>query len=110
MIGNVVINTSFGQLVGFENHSGQTYLEPEQEHLGEVITGFGNDPISKVEGAIVNNCFGTYLHGPVLPKNPHFADELIKRAVKRRFGITTLRPLDDSLEHRAHRVAASRPQ
>ncbi|MBI5157209.1 MAG: glutamine amidotransferase [Acidimicrobiia bacterium] len=110
MIGNVVVDSPWGSLVGFENHSGRTRLDPGQASLGRVRRGFGNDDTSGFEGAVVGNCFGTYLHGSVLPKNPGFADELIRRALRRRTGTDPdLAPLDDAVEERAAAVAASRP-
>jgi CobQ-like glutamine amidotransferase family enzyme len=108
MIGNMVVDTPYGRLVGFENHSGQTILEPEQPALGKVKKGFGNDPKSRREGAVSGSAIGTYLHGPVLPKNPHLADHLILTAIKRRWGVQELEPLDDALALRAAKVAASR--
>lgn len=110
MIGNVVISTSFGTLVGFENHSGKTNLFDGQEALGKVLKGYGNNSSSGFEGAVRNNSFGTYLHGPLLPKNPQFTDELLLRALQRKYGKASLEPLNDSLEHQAARVARSRPQ
>ncbi len=110
MIGNILIDTPFGELVGFENHSGQTLLEDGQEVLGKVIKGFGNNDHDRLEGAVYKNVFGTYLHGPLLPKNPTFADELISRALLRRYGESELKALDDSLEHKAAAIAKSRPQ
>lgn len=110
MIGNVVVDSPFGRLVGFENHSGQTMLEPGQADLGKVKKGFGNNAKSKLEGAVTNNVIGTYLHGPILPKNPHLADYLILAALKRRYGVTELEPLDDHWELRAAAVAFGRPQ
>lgn len=111
MIGNVVIETSrFGQLVGFENHSGQTILEGDQPPLGRVITGYGNTPKSGFEGAILKNAIGTYLHGPVLPKNPVLADSLLLAALSRKYDVKILESLDDQLETVAARVAADRPQ
>lgn len=107
MVGNLVADTSFGELVGFENHSGQTVLDSGQEPLGTVIKGYGNNANSKNEGAITKNVFGTYMHGPVLPKNPRLADELINRALARR-GIARLKPLDDELEHQTAAVAKTR--
>lgn len=101
MIGNVLVDTEFGELVGFENHSGKTILDKEQRALGRVIKGSGNNGISGEEGAVANNTFGSYLHGPLLPKNPIFADELIRRAVERKYGHSELEPLDDSLENAA---------
>lgn len=110
LIGNIVIESPFGRLVGFENHSGQTLLEPEQQSLGRVLKGYGNDLKSHQEGAITNNVIGTYLHGPILPKNPTLADHLLLTALNRRHGLTKLAPLDDSLERAAARSAAERPQ
>jgi len=110
MIGNIVIDSPFGRLVGFENHSGQTILEPGQEPLGKVRKGSGNNPGSRQEGAITNNAIGTYLHGPVLPKNPALADHLLLAALKRRYNVTELAPLDDKLEHLAAKSATGRPR
>jgi CobQ-like glutamine amidotransferase family enzyme len=110
MIGNIAVESPFGKLVGFENHSGQTVLDADQEPLGRVTKGFGNNPQSGFEGAIKNNVIGTYMHGPVLPKNPALADHLILAAVRRRFGVEQLTNLSDELEHRAAAVALARPQ
>jgi CobQ-like glutamine amidotransferase family enzyme len=109
MIGNVTVESPFGRLVGFENHSGQTTLEEGQQALGSVTKGFGNNPESGHEGAIEDNVIGTYLHGPVLPKNPQLADHLLGLALKKQ-GVTDLKPLVDTLEMDAARVAAGRPQ
>lgn len=110
MIGNVVVATPWGDLVGFENHSGRTRLDPGQEPLGRVKKGYGNNETRRDEGAVIGNCFGTYLHGSLLPKNPGFADELLSRALRRRYGAGfALAPLDDTLERRAARMAAQRP-
>ena len=110
MIGNVVVATPWGDLVGFENHSGRTLLDPGQASLGRVKKGYGNNETRRDEGALTGNCFGTYLHGSLLPKNPAFADELLARALRRRHGAgLTLEPLDDRLEHLAARAAARRP-
>jgi CobQ-like glutamine amidotransferase family enzyme len=110
MIGNIIVESDFGRLVGFENHSGQTLLEASQKTLGKVVQGFGNDGESEYEGAMVNNTFGTYLHGPMLPKNPTFTDHLILTALRNRYGVEELKPLQDDLENSAAKVAASRPQ
>lgn len=110
MIGNVIIDSEFGQIVGFENHSGKTKLNESQQPLGNATKGFGNDGSSGFEGARVNNTFGTYMHGPVLPKNPSFTDYLILTALKNKYGVTELKPLDDQLEEAAHKSASSRPQ
>lgn len=109
MIGNITVDSPFGRLVGFENHSGQTTLEHLQKPLGRVEKGYGNNPESGYEGALTRNAIGTYMHGPLLPKNPRLADHLI-RAALRRHGVTELAPLDDSLELSAARVAAGRPR
>ena len=110
MIGNIVIESELGQLVGFENHSGQTSLEPGQRSLGQVRQGYGNNPVSGQEGAWSNAAIGTYLHGPVLPKNPALADYLILAALRRHHHVEALEPLDDALEHLAAQSAARRPQ
>lgn len=89
------------RLVGYENHHGRTYLQPGCQPLATVHTGFGNNGQDRTEGAVYRNCFGTYLHGPLLPKNPDFADHLIALALQRRYGTVALAPLDDTLEHRA---------
>ncbi|MEK7252344.1 MAG: glutamine amidotransferase [Actinomycetota bacterium] len=110
MIGNVVVDSKWGDLVGFENHSGRTVLDAGQAPLGKVRRGYGNNDKTAEEGAIVENCFGTYLHGSVLPKNPAFADDLIRRALSRRGGDPVeLKTLDDSVELRAAANAATRP-
>ena len=90
-------------LIGFENHSGKTYLGNDAKPLGIVIKGAGNNGEDKTEGAIYKNAFGCYLHGSLLPKNPHFADYLIAKALERRYGIVKLKPLDDSIEWQAHK-------
>ncbi len=109
MIGNIVVDTPWGKLVGFENHSGRTLLDPGQAALGRVKRGYGNNETRREEGAVTANCFGTYLHGSLLPKNPAFADELLLRALRRRQGeAVALAPLDDRLEHRAAEAAARR--
>ncbi len=110
LIGNIVTETQFGQLVGYENHSGLTYVGNNSKALGKVVSGAGNNGRDKTEGAVSDNVFGTYLHGPVLPKNPHFADHLINRALHRKYGQSTLKQLDDELEDRAHATAISRPR
>lgn len=109
MIGEIVVDSPLlGPLVGFENHSGKTCLDPGQSSLGRVIRGHGNDGESGLEGAVTNNVFGTYLHGPVLPKNPKFADHLLKLALERRWGLVELPHLDDTLEMLAAENAAYR--
>lgn len=109
LIGNIVVESPWGTLVGFENHSGRTLLGPGVSPLGNVVKGSGNNDTDKTEGAQVQNVFGTYMHGPVLAKNPEFADELIKRALKMKQQDESLESIDDELEHTAARVAAKRP-
>ena len=95
-------------LVGFENHGGRTFLGSGAKPLGRVISGHGNNSQDGTEGAVVNNAYGTYLHGSLLPKNPHLADHLLHLALQRHHSCTTLEPLDDSLEWRAHEVIVQR--
>lgn len=97
-------------LAGFENHAGQTLLDPGAVPLGRVLYGFGNDGTSGVEGCRVQRAIGTYLHGPLLPRNPWLADWLIAQAVAHASGGTppTFEALPDDLALEAHRVAAQR--
>jgi CobQ-like glutamine amidotransferase family enzyme len=110
LIGNHVLETEFGRLAGYENHSGLTRIGGGTQPLGRTVTGRGNNGEDGTEGAIHNNVFGTYLHGPVLAKSPRFADELLQRAYLRRGQASDLEPLDDALAERAAAVAASRPR
>ena len=105
-IGDVVVHSDFADLspdtlVGFENHSGRTFLGPKAKPLGKVLLGHGNNGADGYEGCIQGGVIGTYLHGSLLPKNPHLADHLIRGALRRR-GVADLSPLDDSLELSAH--------
>src|SRR3989344_2065713 len=95
-------------LIGFENHSGKTYLGKNLKPLGKVIKGSGNNGEDKTEGAVYKNAFGCYLHGSLLPKNPHFADYLITKALERRYGKVKLIPLNDEIEWLAHKSAMAR--
>jgi len=110
LVGNITVQSPFGTLVGFENHSGQTTLLPDQQPLGQVIKGWGNNQDSRREGAITDNTVGTYLHGPVLPKNPALTDHLILCALRRRNLAQELAPLNDDLETTAAAAASRRPQ
>ena len=105
-IGNVTAETGFlnpKTIVGFENHSGLTYLQGDTKPLAYVTTGNGNNGSDKTEGARFKNVFGTYLHGSFLPKNPHFADYLIELALEKRCGEKImLTPLDDKIEMDTH--------
>ncbi len=95
--GNIFVRNSLETLVGFENHSGKTYLDGG-EALGEVILGFGNNGSDKTEGCVYKNFYGTYMHGPLLSKNPALSDNLIRSAMIRKYGSFVLEPLDDSFE------------
>lgn len=108
MIGNIMTESDFGPLFGFENHSGQTNLGRGQAPFGRVIRGNGNNGKDKTEGARVNNVFGTYLHGPFLPNNPVFCDELIKIAATNQYGQFTPKKIDDSLAELARTAARRR--
>ena len=112
LIGNIVIkNKLFGQIVGYENHSGKTMLEDKSQAFGEVTSGAGNNGEDQTEGCFYKNCIGTYLHGPILPKNPKVADYLILKALERQNPKSAkLVELDDSVEKAAHKSAASRPR
>ena len=93
-------------LVGFENHSGRTYLGPGTAPLGQVIAGSGNNSEDGTEGARYREVYATYLHGPVLPKNPWLTDHLISRALWHRYGdVGPLAPLRDQREAEAHAAA-----
>jgi CobQ-like glutamine amidotransferase family enzyme len=105
LIGNLAAEWEGGSLAGFENHGGRTYLGSAAEPLARVVRGYGNDGHSGFEGARYKNAFGSYLHGPLLPKNPAFADRLISLAMQRRHGDGALAPLDDTLEQLAHAAA-----
>jgi CobQ-like glutamine amidotransferase family enzyme len=110
LIGNVAIDVDFGDgprtVAGFENHGGRTYLGEGAQPLGRVIKGFGNNGEDGFEGVRRANMIGTYLHGPLLPKNAWLADRLIATALERRYGARPeLEPLDDSFEKAAERCA-----
>jgi lipid II isoglutaminyl synthase (glutamine-hydrolysing) len=115
MIGDVLIECelepgSTQTVAGFENHAGRTILEEGATPLGRVIAGFGNDGKSGLEGCRVGRALGTYLHGPLLPRNPRLADWLLAQALAHGTGggPPELEPLDDTLETRAHAVSAAR--
>jgi len=103
LIGAVAVQLPEGTIAGFENHGGRTRLGEAQEPLGRVLHGHGNDGRSGLEGARSANVIGTYVHGPLLPKNAWFCDWLIATAVGLEPG--TLAPLDDELEAAAHQTA-----
>jgi CobQ-like glutamine amidotransferase family enzyme len=110
LIGNVAIEADLGEgprlIAGFENHGGRTYLGPEAQALGRVVSGHGNNDRDGFEGVKRDNVIGTYLHGPLLPKNAWLADHLIALALERRYGTRPqLDPLPDQLEAAAHESA-----
>jgi len=110
LIGNVAIEVDLGSgaqlLAGFENHGGRTYLGSRAQPLGRVVKGFGNNGSDGLEGVRRDNLIGTYLHGPLLPKNAWLADHLIAAALERRYGTRPkLEPLDDAFEAAAHASA-----
>jgi CobQ-like glutamine amidotransferase family enzyme len=110
LIGNVVIKTDFldRPVVGFENHAGRTYIL-QHKPLGTVVYGNGNNAADKKEGVIYKNVIGTYLHGPLLPKNPHLCDYIIKKALERRSGgPVELKELDDTAEIAANEYIVNR--
>ena len=104
LIGNIIIKNSLNlspeTLVGFENHGGRTYHE--HQPLGKVVVGYGNNGKDQEEGMVYQNCIGTYLHGPLLPKNPHLADYLILKALERKYGVKELSHISDESEYSAH--------
>jgi CobQ-like glutamine amidotransferase family enzyme len=114
LIGDIVCECDLGDgggtrtMVGFENHAGQTILGPGCDPLARVVSGHGNDGTSGYEGARAGSVLGTYVHGPLLPKNPWLADWLIERALERRCGTVELEALDDRLERAAADAAAAR--
>lgn len=109
MIGNIIIDSMFGKLVGFENHSGKTYLKKKAVPFGMVTRGFGNNGQDKTEGCIYKHAIGCYMHGSLLPKNPKLADWLLKKALEVKYGKEiNLQVLDDALELKAHQTAVSK--
>jgi lipid II isoglutaminyl synthase (glutamine-hydrolysing) len=116
MIGDVLLECELEPgrprtLAGFENHAGRTFLDSGAQPLGRVVSGFGNDGDSGFEGCRVGRVVGTYLHGPLLPRNPWLADWLLAQALAHRTGEAAapeLEPLGDALEAEAHAVSASR--
>lgn len=111
LIGNIQMQSrQFGLIIGYENHSGQTYLADSIEPLGEVTLGEGNNTSDKTEGAVFNNVIGTYLHGSLLPKNPKIADFLIEQAARNKYGDFTPTKINDDLAEKARQAAAKRPR
>lgn len=111
MIGNIVTKSElFGDIIGYENHSGVTMLGKNVKPFGQVRRGAGNNNEDATEGATYNNVIGTYLHGSLLPKNPAVADWLIEKAVERKYGEYSPTVIDDRFAHEARKIAASRPR
>jgi lipid II isoglutaminyl synthase (glutamine-hydrolysing) len=115
MIGDVLLESALDEapgatIAGFENHAGRTLLDSGAAPLGRVVAGYGNDGSSGVEGCRVGRALGTYLHGPLLPRNPWLADLLLSWALAHATGgePEELTPLPDELERQAHAVAAAR--
>jgi hypothetical protein len=119
LIGNIVVQaellpgtrtqeTTVVKLVGFENHSGQTFLGTGVRPLGRVLNGYGNNGKDGTEGAVYQNAIGCYMHGSLLPKNPQLADHLLRLALERRYGRAELMPLEDTLELQAQRAMVER--
>lgn len=113
LIGDIVLESDLGpapgRLVGYENHAGRTTLGDGARAFGRVIRGHGNNGRDRTEGAVANRTVGTYLHGPLLPKNPWLADLLLSWALEHRYGREfELEPLDDRLEQAAHEAAVAR--
>ena len=106
MIGNYAFRlgaeSGGSTVVGFENHSGRTFLGSGVQPLGTVLKGFGNNGEDGTEGVRYKNVFGSYSHGPILPKNPAFTDFLLTTALERKYGSAVLEPLADRFEHEAH--------
>lgn len=111
LVGNVAVEVNMGgkkfRITGFENHSGLTYLGNIQP-LGKVLSGQGNNGVDGFEGVRYKNVFGSYLHGPLLPKNAMLADQLIALSLARRGMETVLKPLDDRIENSACQVMLDR--
>ncbi len=113
MIGNYMFRTTPGSgdtvVVGFENHSGKTYLGEGVAPLGTVIKGYGNNGEDKTEGARYRNVFATYSHGSLLPKNPELCDFILETAIERKYGEKIkLEPVDDAIENAAHEYMRKR--
>lgn len=111
LVGNIVTSSPiFGDIIGYENHSGQTFLGEKVEPLGKVIKGAGNNGQDESEGAQYRNVIGTYLHGSLLPKNPLIADYLIEKAVIRKYGEFTPTVINDQFAVHARAIALKRPR
>lgn len=111
MIGNIVlVSEEFGEIIGYENHSGDTVLGSGSKPLGRVLKGAGNNPRDGVEGAVTGNVIGTYLHGSLLPKNPQLSDFLISVAATRKYGDFQAVAGESSTVQAARAAAKARPR
>ena len=111
LVGNIVTKSSqFGEIIGYENHSGQTFLGKNVEPLGQVIKGAGNNGQDNSEGARYKNVLASYMHGSLLPKNPLIADFLIEKAVTKRYGEFIPTVIDDRFAELARDIAKRRPR
>jgi len=111
LIGNITTHSGqFGDIIGYENHSGQTFLGQNVQPLGTVRIGAGNNSVDSSEGARYKNVIGTYLHGSLLPKNPVIADFLIQEAVTKKYGDFVRKIIDDPYVEMARKVAVKRPR
>jgi lipid II isoglutaminyl synthase (glutamine-hydrolysing) len=110
LIGNVICETTWGKIVGYENHSGRTKLGAMAKPLGSTKKGQGNNGMDNTEGARQNSVFGSYLHGPILARSPEFTDYLLELAIDKAGLKKSLMKLDDKLENLARQIAASRPR
>ncbi len=111
MIGNILTKSElFGEVIGYENHSGATYLGKSVKPFGHVYRGAGNNGKDATEGAVYRHVIGTYLHGSLLPKNPLVADWLIEQAVTRKFGSFNSSVIEDHFAREAREVALRRPR
>lgn len=107
-IGNVIVDSAWGKLVGFENHSGLTFLGEGATPMGKIEVGRGNNGKDGTEGVRYKNALGCYLHGALLPKNPALADWLLAAGLSRRYGHISLAPLNDHIETQAQGTAIAR--
>lgn len=111
LIGNIItLSDDFGEIIGYENHSGQTFLGTNVVPLGYVRLGAGNNLADTTEGARYRNVIGSYLHGSLLPKNPAIADFLIEKAVTRKYGDFSTDVINDQFASEARRIASTRPR
>lgn len=111
LIGNIVTHSEqFGDIIGYENHSGQTFLDSSAQPFGTLLRGAGNNGQDNTEGCIYRNVIGTYLHGSLLPKNPAVADFVIEKASIKKFGDFTAKNLGDDFVEKAREIARQRPR